>query len=62
VRKAGSRLQSSTIFGSTADRGTGSGSMDDADAMPWDAEDQERDRIQPTALSGSPGTTLTPRP
>lgn len=61
VRQAGSRLQSSTVFGSTADRRTGSGSTDDADAMPWDAEDQERDRIQPTALSGSPETTPTPR-
>lgn len=35
--------------------------MDDADAKPWDAKDQERDRIQPTALAGSPATALTPR-
>ena len=61
VRQAGSRLQSSTVFGSTTDRRTGSGSTDDADAMPRNAEDQERDRIQPTALSGSPETTPTPR-
>ena len=30
VRQAGSRLRSSTVFGSTADRRTGSGSTDDA--------------------------------
>jgi len=62
VRQAGSRLQSSTVFGSTTDRRTGSGSTDDAVARRWDAEDQERDRIQPTALSGSLETALTPRP
>jgi hypothetical protein len=36
--------------------------MDDADAMPRYAGDQERDRIQPTVLAGSPTTTPTPRP
>lgn len=61
VRQAGSRLQSSTVFGSTRNERTGSGSTDDADAMPWDAQDQERDRTQPTALSGSLETALTPR-
>ena len=61
VRQAGSRLQSSTVFGSTTDRRTGSGSTDDADAMPRNAEDPERDRIQPTALSGSPATAPRPR-
>ena len=62
VRQAGSRLQFATVSGSTTDRRTGSGSRDDAVAIPWDAQDQERDRIQLTALAGSPATAPTPRP
>ena len=61
VRQAGSRLQSSTGLRIVENRGTGSGSTDGADASLRNAEDQERDRIQPTALSGSPATALTPR-